>query len=103
MQENMIELYSNEEGYVESIDAEKLGIASMLLGGGRAKKEDSIDYGVGVIVHKKVGDFVNKDEAIATIHANDLSKFEDVKATIERMRQYRDNLQGSFDPSQIEY
>ena len=79
---NVIELYSNEEGYVESIDAEKLGIASMLLGGGRAKKEDSIDYGVGVIVHKKVGDFVKKDEKLATIHANDLAKFDDVKATI---------------------
>jgi len=79
---NVIELYSNEEGYVKSIDAEKLGIASMLLGGGRAKKEDSIDYGVGVIVHKKVGDFVKKDEVIATIHANDLTKFEDVKTTI---------------------
>ena len=79
---NIIELYGDEEGYVESIDAEKLGIASMLLGGGRAKKEDSIDYGVGVIVHKKVGDFVKKDEVIATIHANDLTKFEDAKSTI---------------------
>ena len=78
----MIELYSNEEGYVESIDAEKLGIASMLLGGGRAKKEDSIDYGVGVVVHKKVGDFVKIDDIIATIYANDLTKFEDVKTTI---------------------
>ncbi|MBE5812602.1 MAG: pyrimidine-nucleoside phosphorylase [Clostridiales bacterium] len=79
---NVIELYSNEEGYVKSIDAEKLGIASMLLGGGRAKKEDNIDYGVGVIVHKKIGDFVKKDDVIATIHANDLTKFEDVKTTI---------------------
>lgn len=79
---NMIQLYCNNEGYVESINAEKLGIASMMLGGGRAKKEDTIDYGVGVIVHKKVGDFVKKDEVIATIHANDLSKFEEVKQTI---------------------
>jgi len=79
---NMIQLYCNNEGYVESINAERLGIASMLLGGGRAKKEDTIDYGVGVVVHKKVGDFVKKDEVIATIHANDLSKFEEVKETI---------------------
>jgi len=79
---NVIELYSNEEGYVKSIEAEKLGKALMLLGGGRAKKEENIDYGVGVIVHKKIGDFVKKDDVIATIHANDLTKFEDVKTTI---------------------
>lgn len=79
---NMIKLYSNEEGYVKSINAEKLGIAAMLLGGGRAKKEDNIDYGVGVVVHKKVGDYVKKDDVIATIHANDLTKFEEVKNTI---------------------
>jgi len=35
-----------------------------------------------VIVHKKIGDFVKKDDVIATIHANDLTKFEDVKTTI---------------------
>jgi len=79
---NVIQLYCDNEGYVESINAEKLGIASMLLGGGRAKKEDAIDYGVGVIVHKKVGDYVKKDDVIATIHANDLSKFDEVKETI---------------------
>lgn len=79
---NMIKLYSNQEGYVESINAEKLGIAAMMLGGGRAKKEDAIDYGVGVVVHKKVGDYVKKDDVIATIHANDLTKFEEVKNTI---------------------
>lgn len=79
---NMIKLYSNQEGYVESINAEKLGIAAMMLGGGRAKKEDTIDYGVGVVVHKKVGDYVKKDDVIATIHANDLTKFEEVKNTI---------------------
>lgn len=80
--ENIINLHSREEGYVRNIDAEKLGIASMLLGGGRAKKEDSIDYGVGVVVHKKVGDFVAKNEIIATIHANDLKNIENVKTTI---------------------
>lgn len=79
---NIIELYSEDEGYVEGIDAEKLGIASMLLGGGRAKKEDEIDYGVGVIVHKKIGNFIRKGEVIATIHANNLSKIEEVKNTI---------------------
>lgn len=80
--ENIINLHSREEGYVRNIDAEKLGIASMLLGGGRAKKEDSIDYGVGVVVHKKVGDFVAKNEIIATIYANDLKNIENVKTTI---------------------
>ncbi|MCR4673661.1 MAG: pyrimidine-nucleoside phosphorylase [Lachnospiraceae bacterium] len=64
------EVISLEEGYVSSIEAEQIGNASMLLGGGRASKEDTIDLSVGVILHKKVGDKVQKNESIATIYGN---------------------------------
>jgi pyrimidine-nucleoside phosphorylase len=58
------------EGYVKEIQAEEVGRASMILGGGRAKKEDVIDMSVGVVLHKKVGDTVKKEDAIATIYGN---------------------------------
>ena len=80
--ENIINIYSDRNGSVKKIDAEKLGIASMLLGGGRTKKEDTIDYGVGVIIHKKVSDMIGKGDLIATIHANSLENIEAVKAII---------------------
>ena len=65
------EVYLDESGYVSKITAEKIGHASMILGGGRASKEDDIDLSVGVVLRKKVGDKVGKQESVATVYAND--------------------------------
>lgn len=59
-----------EECYVEHIDALMIGEAAMHLGAGRATKEDIIDHGVGIVLHKKVGDRVCQGECIAKIYAN---------------------------------
>jgi pyrimidine-nucleoside phosphorylase len=59
-----------EAGYVRTIAAEKMGIAAMLLGAGRATKESIIDLAVGIVLHKKIGDPVEVGESLATIHAN---------------------------------
>lgn len=71
-----------EDGFVSGIRADEVGIASLILGAGREKKEDVIDPGVGIIVKKKTGDAVKKGETIATLYANDPSK---VKAATERL------------------
>jgi pyrimidine-nucleoside phosphorylase len=63
-----------KDGYVKSIKADDVGIAALVLGAGRETKESKIDLGVGVVIHKKIGDFVKKGEAIATIYANDDKK-----------------------------
>lgn len=65
-----IEVTSPQKGYVHHIDAEQIGIAAMLLGAGRAKKEDPIDYSVGITLNKKIGDAVETGESICTLHAN---------------------------------
>jgi pyrimidine-nucleoside phosphorylase len=57
-------------GYVAEIDCEKVGLASVLLGAGREKKEDAVDPGVGLIVHKKLGDRVREGEPLVTLHYN---------------------------------
>ncbi|MCL1924659.1 MAG: thymidine phosphorylase [Defluviitaleaceae bacterium] len=67
---NKIELHSKEEGYIQSINAEKIGTAAMVLGAGRAAKEDKIDYTAGIILNKKVGDYVSKGETLLTFHTN---------------------------------
>ena len=61
---------AEEEMYVESIDAEKIGQASVLLGAGRTKKDDKIDHTVGIIINKKIGDIVRKGDVLATIYSN---------------------------------
>ena len=64
------EVLSDCDGFVKEIQAEEVGRASMILGGGRATKEDIIDMSVGVVLHKKVGDAVSFGESIATIYGN---------------------------------
>lgn len=68
------EILSEEEGYLERMICDEVGICALLLGGGREKKESEIDLSVGLVLHKKVGDYVRKGEAIAAIHANDAGK-----------------------------
>jgi len=64
-----LEVPSELSGWLESIACEKVGLISMHLGGGRATKESDIDLSVGLVLHKKVGDRVEKGESLATIHA----------------------------------
>ncbi len=58
------------------VHARLVGESSVALGAGRATKADPVDHAVGIVVHKKVGDFVKKGEALFTIHANDPQKME---------------------------
>jgi pyrimidine-nucleoside phosphorylase len=61
---------SMKSGYITAIRGEQVGIASMLLGGGREKKEDSVDPAVGIVLEKKVGDEVQSGSSLCTIHFN---------------------------------
>ncbi len=72
-------LPSPRSGYVAAIDAYAVGLVTMLLGGGRAKKGDPIDHAVGVVLHKKVGDWVEAGEPLCEIHANDPARLAEAK------------------------
>lgn len=65
-----IDVLSDSEGYVEKIKTLDIGKAAMILGAGRAKKEDVIDLAVGVKVFKKVGDKVKTNDVLATLYVN---------------------------------
>jgi pyrimidine-nucleoside phosphorylase len=67
---NIIEIKSKEEGYIKTIKALTIGLASMRLGGGREKLDDVIDMSAGIVINKKVGDHVNKDELLCTLYTN---------------------------------
>lgn len=70
------EIPSPEEGYIKKIVCDEIGICSLMLGGGRETKESEIDLSVGLVLKKKVGDYVKKGEPLAIIHANDRIKME---------------------------
>lgn len=76
------EMVSPEEGYVSEILTDEIGMASLILGGGRETKESVIDYSVGVKIRKKVGDYVRKGESLARLYANDVTK---LKAAAPRL------------------
>ncbi len=77
-----IEVPARDAGVVAEIVADEIGLAAMMLGAGRATKDSEIDLAVGLTLHKKIGDPVEKGEPLATIHANR----ESVDAIIERVR-----------------
>ncbi len=66
----VIEVKSPVSGYVKDIAASALGIVSMKLGGGRETKDDAIDYSVGLILNKKVSDYVEENETLVHVHTN---------------------------------
>jgi pyrimidine-nucleoside phosphorylase len=74
-----IEVECPFEGYIDSIMSEKIGKASVVLGGGRETKESIIDYSVGIILHKKVGEEVETGDKLATIFYNDEEKMQESK------------------------
>lgn len=63
------EVLAKEAGYLYAMDTERCGIASVALGAGRAKKEDSIDYSAGIVLAKKSGDAIAEGDVLATLYA----------------------------------
>lgn len=77
----VIDVPAKTSGVISNIVADEIGIAAMLLGAGRATKEDESDLAVGLMLRKKVGDAVKEGEPFVTIYAN-RENVEDVKAKI---------------------
>ncbi len=81
-----VEVLSEKSGYVHHVNAEAIGEISIILGAGREKKEDAIDYSAGITLVKKPGDFVEKGEPLAVLHTSRKERIDEavreyVKAT----------------------
>lgn len=74
------ELLADRDGFVQKIEARRIGLASQHTGAGRATKEDTIDLSAGIIVRKKTGEAVRKGEVLATLYGNDEKKLETAAA-----------------------
>jgi pyrimidine-nucleoside phosphorylase len=82
---------ADRSGYVAGLDAREVGLTSMLLGGGRARKNDAIDHAVGVELHKKVADRVEEGQPLLTIHANDPAKVAGARQRLLAAYQWSDD------------
>ena len=65
-----VEIISDRDGFVAHIDSLAIGVSSMQLGGGRATRGDTIDMSAGILLHKKVGDKVERGDVLAVCHTN---------------------------------
>jgi pyrimidine-nucleoside phosphorylase len=81
--EHKLDVLSSRSGCVTKIDCEAIGIACVVLGGGREKKEDSVDSSVGLTLHKKVGDRVAAGEPLCAIHYDSETRAVRAKTLIE--------------------
>ena len=71
------DLPAPQAGYIAGVDALTVGTTGVMLGGGREKKGDPIDYGVGIICRRKIGEWVEAGAPLFTIHANSTGKLEE--------------------------
>ena len=76
---NIVPIKSPKSGYISKIEAEEIGVSAMILGAGRETKEDELDLSAGIVLQKKVGDYVNKCDILAYMHYNKEEKFEQAK------------------------
>lgn len=74
-----VDIISEREGYISRTDAERVGIASVILGAGREKKGDPIDPSAGIILKKKTGDSVSKGDVLATFYTDDETRIDVAK------------------------
>jgi pyrimidine-nucleoside phosphorylase len=93
-----LEVLSPRNGYVTAIACEAVGTASVILGGGRERKEDSVDPSVGIVVHKKVGDAVDRNEPLATLHYNSEARAARARRLIDESYQISDAPPGERRP-----
>jgi len=77
-----VDVRSAAAGFVSAMACEDIGTACVILGGGREKKEDAVDPAVGIVVHKKIGDRVEKAEALCTIHCHSEASAERARTMI---------------------
>ncbi len=80
---NKIEVKAVKSGYIHKLEALEIGNAAMILGAGRENKDDVIDLGVGIQIHKRVGDYVLEDETLAVIYGNGKNESEASKMILE--------------------
>ncbi|CEN24184.1 pyrimidine-nucleoside phosphorylase [[Clostridium] sordellii] len=75
----IMEIKAPKTGYIKKIEAEEVGVSAMMLGAGRETKDDELDLSAGIVLTKKVSDFVNEGDTIAYMHYNKLDKIDSAK------------------------
>lgn len=91
-----LEIKSDREGFITHMDAEKIGITSVILGAGRETKESAIDFSAGLVIHKKYGEKISAGDSLATLYTSQENKLPDAE------KLYREAVEiGEVEPKKI--
>lgn len=88
-------IYADKDGYIKTVDAKEVGESSVMIGAGRAKKDDQIDLAVGIMVHRKVGEKIRNGDLLFEVHVNKESDFDLV---FEKLKQAVEICDEPVDP-----
>ncbi|MBO3443748.1 pyrimidine-nucleoside phosphorylase [Clostridium sp. CCUG 7971] len=97
---NIVAIKAPKRGYISKIEAEEVGMAAMILGAGRETKEDTLDMAAGIVLEKKVGEYVNEGDVLAYIHYDREDKFE---ASKERFIEAYSIVEEKVEPKKLIY
>jgi pyrimidine-nucleoside phosphorylase len=86
-----VEFKATQTGYIESIDARKIGISAMILGAGRETKDSKIDFGAGILLLKKRGDLIIKDEPILCFYTSSADRIQPTFELLTKAIKFSDN------------
>ena len=89
---------SPQSGFINQLDCRAVGVASVVLGGGRAKKEDAIDHSVGIVLHHKLGDGVSSGEPLCTLHYNSENQAAEAAALLAKSFHIEDDARRVRNP-----
>jgi len=82
--QHQVDLVSRRQGWIADIACEQVGVAGIVLGGGRARKEDAVDPAVGILLRKKVGEMVAAGESWCTVYYNSAARLPEAQALLEK-------------------
>ena len=85
------EIKAENNGYISKMNAESIGIASVILGAGRETKEDTIDMSAGIVLNKKTGDKVSQGEVLATLYSCNEKSFDSSKEKFLSALEFSEN------------
>lgn len=96
----IVEIKSSKSGFISKIEAEEVGVSAMILGAGRETKEDELDLSAGIVLNKKVGDYVEKGDTLAFMHFNKEEKLQQAK---ERLVDAYEIVKEKVEPKRLVY
>jgi len=78
-----LDVCAASDGFIGSTQCEQLGIACVMLGGGREKKEDAVDPAVGLVFHARIGDAIQRGQPLCTLHYNSPARLDEARRLAE--------------------